>query len=702
MGILGDQIGDGQIPEGKLDGAVQAKLNITNPPAAAETRSSSGAIEAADNGKTLWVPSGNPQVDLTFAAGLSEGFEITVIVDVAQPCTVIPQAGQQMGIAGQGFLPAGDPAASASLSGGGSDISSAKWKLIGTQWAHISETGWGAVLPSVFFWLDHGSGIAVAPPDFIEVNSPGQTFGLRYGDINDPGSQPTVAFDTGGSEKDVILGGSGLVDAGSVVVGLPFTDPSTGLVVDDINPGSGTIEFNNGFGGGGQVDLNVQPSAGGPSDILIDVNVSPGVITLHWADGLNPPFQIWNDQMVIQKTAGTQFSLVLNDQNSGVPIDLAQGSYDLTFDTGNPSDIVFQDGVVMVALPYQITGTTGIVITAINPSPIPGVEFHLDLDYASAQGGESVDLVVNDQQDVQVMSNSMEVIGAPFSNFWASAFAPTIPAGGQYFTTALSGSPEALWSSNTSAFIASFWHRAARTPDAVSSVEPVILNQWRNDAGGGGQFHWAITIYDPNPGAPELRVRFRDSNTGNIWDYTAAGFSVGGTSWHHAMVVFDPVVTGGPLVYLDGSGIPVSDIGSSPGDPSRININAIPMEVAARLTETPTYSGTEGQYTGDLDEIAIWTRRPSRVTGVSDYNAIASEVFGAGVAVNLNDLFEPSQAVDDWPNRWWRFETPAVLLGQNIQNGHTGLENSAKSSTALDIWLPPGVASPIYTDGPSI
>jgi hypothetical protein len=174
---------------------------------------------------------------------------------------------------------------------------------------------------------------------------------------------------------------------------------------------------------------------------------------------------------------------------------------------------------------------------------------------------------------------------------------------------------------------------------------------------------------------------------------------VGNTSWNHCFVVLD---TGfgatEPRIYINGQMQPIQ-ADAPPGIVVAVNTSSSPMDVGAQLTEAAQFTGTESQYTGDLDEIAIWLSRPGAISSLIDYDSMALEVFGGGLSINLNNILNQTAGAD--PTRWWRFETPAVLQGQRFSNGHIGLENSGTGGSGLDLWLPPARGGePTYIDGP--
>jgi len=129
----------GQLEQSAQDSLDAAEATIT----AVETRNTSGAITAADNGKILYTSVTGPTT-LTLAPGIPEGFEITVIADADAGVILQPASGYTMSDSTVQYLTVDSPVVSPKLALGSSTlVGVANWKLVGTKWVHVAGSGWG-------------------------------------------------------------------------------------------------------------------------------------------------------------------------------------------------------------------------------------------------------------------------------------------------------------------------------------------------------------------------------------------------------------------------------------------------------------------------------------------------------------------------------------------------------------------------------
>ena len=295
-------------------------------------------------------------------------------------------------------------------------------------------------------------------------------------------------------------------------------------------------------------------------------------------------------------------------------------------------------------------------------------------------------------------SVSFESVVGPFAN----ALGFQLAQAQQY----LRSDPAATFPTDTSTIVLSFFIKNSKLGDVTTDVEPVVLNQWREDGGSGAITRWKVTIHNPVGTTQTIRATFWES-AGRIWDYYIdVTNNINDGDWHHVLIVFDPALQGhtNTRFFFDSNEYAPTDAGSV-GTPNLITTATPPLDIGARLTNTggtPGWSGSDHQNEVEMDEIAIWWQRPGSISAPIDYIVFAGEIAGmppstVPLAVNLNAL---SGGAQDYPQEWWRFETTDqgqfVPAGTILQNGDDGLDDIQQSHSLLVN------AGPNYSDGPSV
>jgi hypothetical protein len=204
-----------------------------------------------------------------------------VIADADSEVTVQPASGQKIGNGEQPprYLAVDTPVSSPKvINGSTNSIATGRWKRVGASWVPLySATGWAELLANLM-WVDlDDTGISYVDGGSFDVPGLGgdpneTTYQLRVGDPgNSPAATPQPFLD------QVVLDGTPLVSGGTLAVGLPYTDGTTGVRITAIDIPGGQVTFDYSLGGvsAAPLPLSVDDGAGNLIDVTVNVQNVP-------------------------------------------------------------------------------------------------------------------------------------------------------------------------------------------------------------------------------------------------------------------------------------------------------------------------------------------------------------------------------------------------------------------------------------------
>jgi hypothetical protein len=256
MGILGDQIGDGQIPGSKLDSPTQAKVAGSAP---AQSKAEDYAINPADAGAFFWHTAHN--VRGTIANDLPDGFEFKVgVVSELYAYLVQPPEEENISTTMISLVavggPTGDPGQALQYIG-----RTATYKKIGATWYVTDTTGGagsfeGTSVVNNVYWSETADWTGTA----LEM------LNLTAGDL----PQDVYAFaDTSGGVVPAALQGTGQGTGGEFEAFLTEDSGTVSIEWPEIPPNM--IEITPSQGGDETLRLSYPSSPGIEADLLLNV-----------------------------------------------------------------------------------------------------------------------------------------------------------------------------------------------------------------------------------------------------------------------------------------------------------------------------------------------------------------------------------------------------------------------------------------------